>query len=220
MTTQTMLLAGVGLLLGPHAASAAIGNALSAAVCRTHGVFPYCWVPSWQGQSHNWTAFWTTHGHEVVRAAPRHHAAAVDAAVHLRCGDVIMHTHKAYPFACKRCLQAALAWLAPAEHVIMVVGGHHKAQDRDEERSRCALAISHYLAVFRDHGFDVTIRHSRESWPDWWFLHHAHKVLALVPSSFSFTAKAHDLAGLRIIGGYDDLPVWQLCRNTSGFRVC
>lgn len=206
-------------LLLLHAAGAGIGNQLSGKVCMAHDQFKYCWVPSWGGRSLNWTEFWTEHGHEVAPMAPMRKVDAVEAAVHVRCGDVSLNDHAAYPYACRACVVEALQWLEPHTHVVFVVGGHNQRNATDEKR-RCAAIVGHYTSIFRDHKFDVTVRWARDKWDDWWLLHRAHKVLAVVPSSFSFTAKAHDLRSLRIIGGHDDPPVWQLCREARGFKLC
>lgn len=201
-----------------------LGNDLSRKVCLAHlnTHTPYCWDPHfWQDKSKNWTLFWELHGHKISKNIPRKHVSPVGAAVHIRCGDVIIENVKGYSYACRRCLVDALQWLLPYTQVTFVVGGHKISRNNaDKARQQCARAVSHYTTIFHQHNFDVTVRYTREMWEDWWFLHQAHKVLALVPSSFSFTAKAHDLLSLKIIGTFDIPPVWHYCDNVSGFRLC
>ena len=202
------------LLICFYAATAnrGLGNDLSAKVCEAHKKPVYCWDPK---RLQNWTKFWMTYGHEVVQSAIRQDVDPVGAAVHVRCGDILLEGRSIdpiYQYACKHCVEDALAWLSPYTHVHFVVGGHITSQqDPLKEKHRCAAMVGRYMDVFLRHKFDVTVRYTRETWKDWWFLHRAHKVLAVVPSSFSFTAKAHDLLALKIIGAHNIPPVWQHC---------
>lgn len=205
-----------------------LGNDLSVKVCKAHHKPPYCWDPKfWHKRTQSWAQFWETYGTEIANVAPQTNVSSVGAAVHIRCGDVLLEPIKGYSYACKGCLVNALKWLLPYAHVHFVVGGHFPNQisrnDAVQAKHRCAAVVNHYMAIFNEHHFDVTVRYSRESLEDWWFLYRAHKVMALVPSSFSFTAKAHNLSSLKILGGFDIPPVWQYCRNASkvpGFRLC
>ena len=203
-----------------------MGNDLSVKVCKAHHKTPYCWDPKfWRGQLPNWSLFWEAHGSEI--AGPPKTETTVDAAVHIRCGDVILAPVKGYSYACRSCLVDTLDWLLPYTHVHFVVGGHfpngHSRRDAAVATHRCAAVVNHYKAIFNKHNFEVTVRYFGNATEDWWLLYRAHRVLALVPSSFSFTAKAHNLSSLKILAGFDIPPVWHDCNDASanaGFQIC
>ena len=214
---QSMLCLAVLLLLGEQR-RAAIGNALTIPVCEKHkGFSKYCWVPGYRGGSHkNFTQFWLDHGHEVVKltpgAVPHENLQAV---VHLRCGDVLTYEppHPAYPISTPECLEPIISWFRPFTRVSFLSGGHRNTKSPDKialQDARCENLTMGFLRVLRKH-FDVDFRRIRDKWEDWWAIHRAQKVLALVPSSFVFSAKAHALSDIKIIGNFDTPPVWKKC---------
>tara|TARA_A100001015_G_scaffold212384_2_gene238158 strand:+ start:370 stop:1050 length:681 start_codon:yes stop_codon:yes gene_type:complete len=211
-----MLCSAVLLLLGEQ--RKAIGNDLTVPICQKYkGFSKYCWVPSYRGGSHkNFTQFWLDHGHEVVRLTPGsvpHDS--LQAVVHLRCGDVMTFDppHPAYPISSPRCLEPIIKWLHPFTRVSLLIAGHQNTKDPNKialQNARCEHLTMGFLNLLKKH-FDVDLRRIRDKWEDWWAIHRAQKVVALVPSSFVFSAKAHALSDLKIIGKFDTPPVWEKC---------
>ena len=195
-----------------------IGNTLTIPVCREMGApLQYCWVPHYRNsRPFNYTQFWKTNGHTIVAQldAPVQ-PVTYNAIVHLRCGDVLVRRHPVYTIADTPCFERALAWLDRFDTVTFMSGGHVDKSIREQAEKQCDELIAKFLVVLR-RSFDVRVLRIRESWDDWWLLHRAQRVLAIVPSSFVFSAKAHALTEVRMLSPiYRDRPVWKHCNTTS-----
>ena len=165
-----------------------IRNKLTVPVCKQHRAFSqYCWVPSYKGHGHqNYTHFWSSHGHEVVKhiQAPPVATSSLPAIVYLRCGDILTTPHIAYPIQSAKCLSSLIGWLRPYTAVALMAAGHSGSTHAPtllKQARMCEELIVQALRVLRP-TFDVEIRRVRNEWEDWWTLHRAQKVLALIPS--------------------------------------
>lgn len=211
----------VVLVLVLHFQGFGIGNKLTVPVCKQHRAFSrYCWVPNYKGRGHkNYTQFWSLHGHEVVQqiqTPPVLHS-SLPVILYLRCGDILTSSHIEYPIQSAKCLSSVIWWLRPYTRVTLMAAGHSKstqAETRLKQACICEELIVKALRVLRG-TFDVEIRRVRDAWEDWWTLHRAQKVLALIPSSFAFSAKAGALREIKILGAHDNLPVWVKCNATN-----
>jgi len=156
-----------------------------------------------------------------------------DLAIHLRCGDITTaEDARLYRYPCRSCITESIrpwlkeGWDNATSTAWFIVGGHpsiHAAKEEaDEAVRRCNDYILFYVEALSEIGIYPRIVTHRSIDSDFRVFHHAKKVLALMPSSFSFAAKvsndAGGIQGLRIISNrksMTDAPWWHQCEAVA-----
>lgn len=206
------------------------GNVLAGRVCRAHGKDEYCWQ-----ETRPWSLpFWRGHGAEVGRGLRLPEAPSHEAIVHIRCGDIMIKEQipdarvwsrarypRTYLMPCASCVAANAKWLG--RKAILIVGGHmadhfsksHTDTMRGAEVAEAASRCQEYTKLYTGalNGAGVEIERQRHgAWDDFALLRKAKRVLAIVPSSFVFAAKANRLDSLRMIAPFNhSAPWWYDC---------
>ena len=202
-----------------------LGNALTGNVCGRHGHPHYCWLPNHMS-SHikmSYRTFWEHYGPELRSPAlPKGLSVAPSTTVvHFRCGDIMARVNgdKTYYVPAASCVVDQLSWLGKGP-VEMIVGGHMGSA---MTQRRCSAYVSFYKSLLRRNGNSVTVVTGRTLVHDWVTLSRAKKVLALIPSSFSMSAKANNVSQYRLIG-FDAPHLGNTTRphldNASWWKVC
>ena len=168
----------------------------------------------------DYTTFWRRHGHEVEKPCKiggRSRGAGLYEVIHLRCGDILVRNHHEYTVPTTECINTALAWL-PSPEVYLLVGGH-SVDSRDDAVAdrRCAALTKRVVSVIQAAGKRVTLLTNGTQCDDWATLVGARYVLALISSSFVFTAKVRSLSDLKMISAAvtSAAPWWFHCAATQ-----
>ena len=115
----------------------------------------------------------------------------------MRCGDILGDWHPpVYRLACDHCFAGITDWIGNTSHALLIAAGHNGAQ----YASRCESAINHYTKVISKFIPHVSVQKSNTAAEDWHLMHAADKVVAIIPSSFSFSSKVGHLDQLKILG--------------------
>ena len=193
----------VGVVAMPWPAR--VGNEATNEVCKRNNKPAYCWLPPKSNQKWNYTDFWK-------RQPPFDLAAHGDKVVfHLRCGDILNGKHKVYQLACNECFYSLKAWFKNATSALLIAAGHGSDSERD---GLCGALAHHYSMVIRNFIHRVSVEFVNDAEHDWNQLHHARKVVAIVPSSFPFSAKVGYLDELKILGRRSQIPWVHPCNHT------
>lgn len=180
------------------------GNILTERVCLNNGKQKYCWEPN-DAQKWNYTEFWEQQQPFLV-------GDRVDRVVfHMRCGDILTHGGAGYRFACDNCIKTLAPWYKNATRALIIAAGHQSNALRD---ARCGELAMHYSKVISKVIPHVSIEFTNSPEHDWNVMHIARKVVAIVPSSFSFSAKVGRLNELKILG-LDGSPWLHPCGSTK-----
>ena len=183
------------------------GNKSTSSVCTRHGRPFFCWYPR---NDSTYTAFWKAHGGEVNPLVKTGHKKGNYTVFHLRCGDIMNEHNTMYMPPPDSCVKKAAAGVNTT-NLIFMTGGHHSTPRADR---RCARFMKRYTAIIQaaHPGASLTISQGGTQKNDWLVLHNAKSVVALITSSFVFSAKAHDLSALKMLSYLErDVPWWINC---------
>lgn len=196
----------------------AFGNLATNKICHRHNQSKYCWSPLHFDNKDNYTSFWLRHGRRVEPlGGGRSRGTAVYDVVHLRCGDILVTRGREYTVPTTECIDASLAWL-PSPKVYLLVGGHTRKVNSTLADIRCAALTKKVVSVMQAAGKRVTLLTNGTQRDDWATLFGARYVLALISSSFVFTAKITSLSNLKMMSAAvtSAAPWWFHCDATPG----
>lgn len=163
------------------------GNALTRRTCLAAGHSQFCWEPRYM---HNgYSTFWRKQRPYKLSAGAVE-PISEPLVVHLRCGDILVRRHKSYALPCLSCLRG----LHLPNTATLVVGGHGGTP---ESEARCG-ALAAFYARFAETRLNSTwsVTFSVNAERDWLRLRNARRVIALIASSFVFSARVGSLDNL------------------------
>ena len=174
-----------------------IGNILTEKICLQHSYSKYCWDPSKRNMKDylsvkDYTAFWSKQ--------PSFEDVPVQRVVfHLRCGDILGDSEQSetYRLPCHSCIYGLRSWYKNATTALILAGGHLSSEVL---AARCGSLAAHYAKVITKIIPHVSVQLTNTAEHDWHQMHTAERLVTLIPSSFSFSAKIGMLNTLKILG--------------------